>query len=52
MSYLGAERQSLYKIIVGVDFNENYYPSLHKNNEQIQIKQVKYWNGRMILGDV
>jgi hypothetical protein len=45
-------KKSLRKIIVGVDFNENYYPSLQINNENIQIKQVKYWNGRLNLGDI
>lgn len=44
--------KSLCTIIAGVDFNKNYCPSLQKHNELIQIKQVKYWNGRMNLGDI
>ncbi len=42
-------RKSLCKIILGVDFNFNYLPSIKEKNEQISIYQVTYWNGRLNL---
>lgn len=39
-------KKSLSRIILGVDFIEQYYPSIKKNCENIPIQKLSYWNYR------
>ncbi|MBK3518029.1 DUF2971 domain-containing protein [Carboxylicivirga marina] len=45
-------RKSLRRVILGVDFNELYNPSIRSLIPNIEIKKASYWSRRISLGDI